>query len=149
MTASKPLSYNGTLIDNFSLTFADGRVVDVKAETGESVLRNMIATDEGAARLGEVALVPHSSPISQLGLLFFNTLFDENAACHIALGNALRFCLQGASTLSDEEFAAQGGNNSLIHVDFMIGSGQMNIDAVNADGTIEPLMRDGEWAFAA
>ncbi len=145
--ASKPLSYNGALIENFSVTFDKGRVVDVKAESGEAVLRNMIASDEGAASLGEVALVPYSSPISQSGLLFFNTLFDENAACHIALGRGLRFCLQNGATLSEEELSAQGVNYSLIHVDFMIGSDQMNIDAITADGKREPLMRHGEWAF--
>jgi aminopeptidase len=146
--ASKPLSYNGALVENFSVTFDEGRVVEVKAESGEAVLRNMIATDEGAASLGEVALVPYSSPISQAGLLFFNTLYDENAACHIALGRGLRFCLHNGSTLSDEELSAQGINYSLIHVDFMIGSDQMNIDAVTLDGRREPLMRNGEWAFA-
>jgi aminopeptidase len=145
--ASKPLSYNGALIEDFSVTFDKGRVVEVKAESGEAVLRNMIATDEGAASLGEVALVPHSSPISQSGLLFFNTLLDENAACHIALGRGMRFCLQNGSTTSEEELNAQGINYSLIHVDFMIGSDQLNIDAITVDGQREPLMRHGEWAF--
>jgi len=107
----------------------------------------MIATDEGAASLGEVALVPYSSPISQSGLLFFNTLFDENAACHIALGRGLRFCVQNGATLSEEELGAQGINTSLIHVDFMIGSDQLNIDAITAGGQREPLMRGGEWTF--
>ncbi|NTU65906.1 MAG: glycine--tRNA ligase subunit beta, partial [Chloroflexi bacterium] len=147
--ASKPLSYAGTLIEDFSLTFKDGHVVDLHAAQGEAVLRNLIATDAGASSLGEVALVPHSSPISQSGLLFFNTLFDENAACHVALGRGFPFCLRGGAELSDEEFAAQGGNNSLIHIDFMIGSDQMNIDALTADGRREPLMRSGEWAFAS
>ena len=145
--ASKPLSHNGALIENFSLTFDKGRVVEVQAESGEAVLRNLVATDEGAASLGEVALVPFSSPISQLGLLFFNTLYDENAACHIALGRALRFCLQDGPNLSDDELSAHGINHSLIHVDFMIGSVEMNIDAITADGRREPLMRNGEWAF--
>jgi aminopeptidase len=147
VTASKPLSYNGALIENFSLTFAAGRVVDVQAESGEAVLRNMIATDDGAASLGEVALVPYSSPISRSGLLFFNTLFDENAACHIALGRGLRFCLPSGPTMSEEELSARGINTSLIHVDFMIGSDQLNIDAVTVDGQREPLIRSGEWAF--
>jgi aminopeptidase len=146
--ATKPLSYNGALIENFSLTFSEGRVVEVKAESGEAVLRNLIATDEGAASLGEVALVPHSSPISQSDLLFCNTLFDENAACHIALGRGLRFCMNDGAAISDEELSAQGVNSSLIHVDFMIGSNQMNIDAITSDGRHEPLMRNGEWAFA-
>ncbi len=145
--ASKPLSYSGTLVEGFSLTFKDGHVVDLRAARGESVLRDMIATDAGASSLGEVALVPHSSPISQSGLLFFNTLFDENAASHIALGRGLRFCLQGGTGLSEEEYAARGGNNSLIHVDFMIGSGEMNIDGITTDDRREPLMRNGEWAF--
>jgi aminopeptidase len=147
VTATKPLSYNGALIDSFSVTFDEGHVVEVKAAAGEAVLRNMIATDDGAASLGEVALVPYSSPISQSGLLFFNTLFDENAACHIALGRGLRFCLQNGSTLSEEELSAQGINYSLIHVDFMIGSDQLNIDGITADGRREPLLRNGEWAF--
>jgi aminopeptidase len=145
--ASKPLSYNGALIENFSLTFDNGRVSEVQAGSGEAVLRNLIATDEGAASLGEVALVPFSSPISQSGLLYFNTLFDENAACHIALGRGLRFCLQDGLNLSDEELSARGINHSLIHVDFMIGSEHMNIDAVTSDGRREPLLRNGEWAF--
>jgi aminopeptidase len=147
VTASKPLSYNGALIEDFSITFDEGRAVDVNAKSGEAVLRNMIATDEGAASLGEVALVPYSSPISQSGLLFFNTLFDENAACHIALGRGLRFCLTNGATLSEEELRTQGINTSLIHVDFMIGSDQLNIDAITAGGQHEPLLRGGEWAF--
>ena len=145
--ASKPLSYNGTLIDDFSLTFEAGRVVKIKAAQGEETLRNMISTDAGAASLGEVALVPHNSPISQSGLLFFNTLFDENAACHIAFGRGIRYCLEGGTELSDEDYAARGGNDSLIHVDFMIGSGEMNIDGQLPGGGWEPMMRRGEWAF--
>ncbi len=145
--ASKPLSYHGALIENFSVTFDEGHVVEVTAESGEAVLRNLIATDQGAASLGEVALVPYSSPISQSGLLFFNTLFDENAACHLALGRGLRFCLQNGATLSEEELSARGVNDSLIHVDFMIGSAQMHIDGITAGGQREPLLRNGEWAF--
>jgi len=145
--ASKPLSYNGTLIDDFSLTFEAGRVVKIEAAQGEETLRNMISTDAGAASLGEVALVPHNSPISQSGLLFFNTLFDENAACHIALGRGIRYCLEGGTELSDEDYAARGGNDSLIHVDFMIGSGEMNIAGELPGGGWEPMMRRGEWAF--
>ena len=149
VTASKPLSYNGALIDRFSLTFDEGRVVKVQAEVGEAVLRNLIAMDDGAASLGEVALVPHSSPISQSGLLFYNTLYDENAACHLALGRGLRFCLQNGPTLPEEDLSRQGVNTSLIHVDFMIGSAQLNIDAITADGQREPLLRNGEWALLA
>jgi aminopeptidase len=148
VTASKPLNLRGALIENFRLTFRDGRVVDVAAESGETVLRKMIETDEGASRLGEVALVPHSSPIAQSGLLFYNTLFDENAASHIALGFAFPFNLQNGDELSEEEFVAAGGNRSLMHVDFMIGSDRMDIDGMLGDGTTEPVMRGGEWAFA-
>jgi aminopeptidase len=148
VASSRPLSYAGTLIENFRLTFAAGRVVEVAAERGADVLRNLIATDDGAGRLGEVALVPHSSPIAQSGLLFYNTLFDENAASHIALGRAYQFTIQGGTSMSEAEFAQAGGNFSLVHVDFMIGSGQMDIDGVTADGQAEPVMRGGEWAFA-
>jgi aminopeptidase len=147
VTSSKPLSYNGVLIEDFSLTFEQGRVTTVQAANGETVLRNLIATDEGAARLGEVALVPHSSPISQSGLLFYNTLYDENAASHLALGRAYRFTLEEAKQMADEAFALAGGNNSLIHVDFMIGSGQLDIDGITRNGMIQPIMRHGEWAF--
>ncbi len=145
--ASKPLSYGGQLIENFSLTFSEGRVTHVKAEKGEAILRHLVRTDEGAGRLGELALVPNSSPISQSGLLFYNTLFDENAASHIALGRGFKFALEGGNSLSDEEFARAGGNDSLVHVDFMVGSGEMNVDGMCKDGTVEPLMRRGEWAF--
>jgi aminopeptidase len=147
VTASKPLNYSGALIENFRLTFAEGRVVDVEAESGADTLRGLIASDAGAARLGEVALVPHSSPIAQSGLLFYNTLFDENAASHFALGRAYRFTLKDGATIPDEEFARAGGNNSLVHVDFMIGSAAMDIDGLADDGSTEPVMRAGEWAF--
>ncbi|MBK9714732.1 MAG: aminopeptidase [Kouleothrix sp.] len=147
VSSTRPLSLDGALIDDFSLTFAEGRVVDVRARSGESHLRRLIETDEGAGRLGEVALVPHSSPIAQSGLLFYNTLFDENAASHLALGRAYRFSLAGGEALSEEQFGQAGGNTSLIHTDFMIGSGQMDVDGVRQDGTVEPLMRAGEWAF--
>ncbi len=147
VTATKPLSHMGTLIEDFSLTFENGRAVTATATKGEAVLRQMMAVDEGAARLGEVALVPHHSPISQSGLQFHNTLFDENAASHIALGHGYQFTLRDASSLSEEEFAARGGNVSNIHVDFMIGSNQIDIDGVLADGAREPVMRSGDWAF--
>ncbi|HTP09902.1 MAG TPA: aminopeptidase [Anaerolineae bacterium] len=146
--ATKPLSYSGVMIEDFSLTFKDGHVVELHAAQGEEVLRGLVATDAGASSLGEVALVPHNSPISQSGLLFFNTLFDENAACHIALGRGFHFCVDHQADLLDEEFAARGGNQSLIHVDFMIGSDQLNIDGVTAEGRREPILRGGEWAFA-
>jgi aminopeptidase len=118
----------------------------VSAERGEAVLQQLVNTDAGAARLGELALVPHSSPVSQSGLLFYNTLFDENAASHVALGSAYKFTLGGGDTMSDEDFERAGGNRSGVHVDFMIGSGELDIDGVMANGFTEPLMRRGEWA---
>ncbi len=120
----------------------------VTAERGESVLQKLVETDAGAARLGEVALVPHSSPVSQSGLLFYNTLFDENAASHVALGSAYKFTVSGGEDMDDAAFERVGGNRSGVHVDFMIGSGQLDIDGVMANGSTEPLMRRGEWAQA-
>jgi aminopeptidase len=143
--ATKPLSWGGALIEGLSLTFEGGSVVKASAEKGEAVLRDLLRTDEGASRLGEVALVPHSSPISQSGLLFYNILYDENASNHLALGNAYKFSLQDGETMSDEAFSALGGNQSLIHIDFMIGSAEMNVDGVKEDGTLEPIMRQSEW----
>ncbi len=147
VTATKPLIYGGALIDNFSLTFKDGHVVNVKAETGEKILQDLIKSDEGAACLGEAALLPHSSPISQSGLIFYNTLYDENASCHLALGLAYRASTKDGDSLSSDEFAARGGNTSIAHVDFMIGSDALNIDGITQDGSREPVMRAGEWAF--
>lgn len=146
--ATKPLSHHGTLIEEIEMRFEAGRAVDARAARGGDVLRDMLATDEGAARLGEVALVPHSSPVSQSGHLFFNTLFDENAASHIAMGQCYASCLEGGDTLTKEEILARGGNESLIHVDWMIGSGQMDVDGVHADGEAVALMRAGEWVTA-
>jgi aminopeptidase len=146
--ASKPLSYGGALIEDFSLRFEGGRVVALHAARGEEVLRRLVETDEGAGRLGEIALVPHGSPIAQSGRLFYNTLFDENAATHVALGTAYRFTLRDGDTMDDAAFAREGGNASLVHVDFMIGSADLDIDGVRDDGTAEPLMRRGEWATA-
>lgn len=142
-----PLVYAGSVIDNFSLTFKEGRVVDFSAETGERTLEKLLSTDEGSSMLGEVALVPNSSPISQSGLLFFNTLLDENASCHLALGSAYRFSLDGGEKLTTNDFAARGGNSSLVHSDFMIGSGDLDIDGVLSSGEVEPVFRGGEWAF--
>jgi aminopeptidase len=144
--STKPLSYGGTLIENFSVAFRDGRIVDVKAARGEEVLRQLVGTDAGAERLGEIALVPHSSPISQSGVLFYNTLFDENAASHVALGSAYKFTMRGGDSMSEQEFASAGGNTSATHVDFMIGSGELDIDGLLPGGAREPLMRRGEWA---
>ena len=143
--STKPLSYGGTLIEGFTLTFEHGRVVKLSAERGEPVLRQLVETDTGAGRLGEVALVPHSSPVSQSGLLFYNTLFDENAASHVALGSAYKFTISGGDRFTDDEFERAGGNRSAVHVDFMIGSGELDVDGVLKDGTREPLMRRGEW----
>lgn len=146
--STKPLSYAGQLVENFSLQFAEGRVVKISAERGEAALRQLVETDAGAARLGEIALVPHSSPISQSGLLFYNTLFDENAASHVALGSAYKFTIAGGEDMDDAAFEQSGGNRSAAHVDFMIGSGELDIDAVDDNGRAEPLMRGGEWAEA-
>lgn len=143
--ASKPLSHQGTLIENIAVRFENGRIVEASATSGEDVLNRLISTDDGARRLGEVALVPHSSPIAQSGVLFWNTLFDENAASHIALGQAYSTCIIDGEKMDAEQLAASGANASLIHVDWMIGSGEMDVDGVAADGTTEPLMRKGEW----
>ncbi len=143
--ASKPLSHQGSLIENISVRFESGKIVEAHATAGEDVLNRLIATDEGARRLGEVALVPHSSPISESGILFWNTLFDENAASHIALGQAYSTCLIGGEKMGEEELAKLGANSSLIHVDWMIGSAAIDVDGVHADGAREPLMRQGEW----
>ena len=145
VTATKPLSHQGTMIEGIQVKFEGGRIVEARATRGEEVLRKLIDTDEGARRLGEVALVPHSSPIASSGMLFYNTLFDENAASHIALGQAYSSCLEGGDKMTPEELAAHGANDSLIHVDWMIGSGELDIDGETAIGSIEPLMRKGEW----
>ena len=146
VSSTKPLSYQGTLIDNIEVRFEGGRIVEAKASKGEAVLQKVLDTDDGARRLGEVALVPHSSPISKSGLLFYNTLFDENAACHIALGQCYSDCFVNGASLTPEQIAAQGGNKSLIHIDWMIGSGQIDIDGLDASGASTPVMRKGEWA---
>jgi aminopeptidase len=147
--ATKPLAHAGKLVDGFEMRFERGRVVHVRAEKNQAVLEKLIETDEGAARLGEVALVPHGSPISASGILFYDTLFDENASCHVALGRSYRICVAGGEGMSDEEFARAGGNDSLTHVDFMIGGERVDVDAVGKDGSTEPLMRAGEWTSAA
>src|SRR6185369_10545128 len=131
--STKPLSYGGTLIENFTLRFEGGRVVEVTADRGQEMLRQLVETDPGSARLGEIALVPHSSPVSQSGLLFYNTLFDENAASHVALGSAYKFTLRGGDEMNEPDFIAAGGNVSATHVDFMIGSGELDIDGLLAD----------------
>jgi aminopeptidase len=149
LTSTKPLSINGETIENFRLTFEAGRIVNAIAEKGETNLRNTLAMDEGASRLGEVALVPHSSPISKSNRLFYSILFDENASSHVALGAAYQFSMEGGEAMSEEAFQAAGGNQSLIHIDFMIGSGEMNVDGITTDNQTEPIMRAGEWVFEA
>lgn len=147
VTATYPLIYGGSLIEDFSFTFENGRIVKVNARKNEAILQKLVDTDEGSTRLGEVALVPVSSPVASRGHLFYDTLFDENASCHFAIGRAYRFTLTGGEELNDEEFNAAGGNTSLNHVDFMIGSPQMDIDGITENGAHEPVMRSGEWAF--
>ncbi|MFA7413141.1 MAG: aminopeptidase [Rhizobium sp.] len=144
--STKPLSHQGTLIDDIQVRFEGGRIVEARASKGEEVLLKVLDTDEGARRLGEVALVPHSSPISASGILFYNTLFDENASCHIALGQCYSKCFLDGATLGEEQIKAQGGNSSLIHIDWMIGSDKVDIDGVRTDGTRVAVMRKGEWA---
>ncbi|MDV2931921.1 aminopeptidase [Enterococcus faecalis] len=146
VSSTKPLSYAGTIISGMKFTFKDGKVVDFSAEQGEEALKNLLAIDEGAKHLGEVALVPDPSPISQSGLIFYNTLFDENASNHLAFGSAYAFNLQGGTEMSEEELAEAGLNRSQTHADFMVGSDKMNIDGIKEDGTIVPVFRNGDWA---
>ncbi|GIW35289.1 aminopeptidase [Meiothermus sp.] len=143
--STKPLSYQGSLLEEIEVRFEKGQVVEAKAKRGGEVLERVLQTDEGARSLGEVALVPHSSPIAQSGVLFYNTLFDENAASHIALGQAYSECIEGGSQLSPEALAAKGANSSLIHIDWMIGSSQIDVDGITESGQSEALMRAGEW----
>jgi len=143
--ASKPLSHQGTLMENIRCEFKDGKIVKASASAGESALQKLISTDDGASRLGEVALVPHSSPIAKSGILFWNTLFDENAASHIALGQAYSTCLIDGEKMSPAELAAHGANDSLIHVDWMIGGPTISVDGIHANGEAEPLLRSGDW----
>jgi aminopeptidase len=145
--STKPLSYNGNLIENFSLTFKEGKIIDFKAEKGNEILRSLIEIDEGSHYLGEVALVPHRSPISNTNLIFYNTLFDENASCHFAIGRAFPFCLKGGKEMSQQELQRHGLNDSLTHVDFMMGSEDLSIDGILENGEKEPLLRNGDWVF--
>lgn len=146
ISSTKPLSYAGTIISGMKFTFKDGKVVDFSAEQGEDVLAKLLDTDEGARRLGEVALVPDPSPISQSGIIFFNTLFDENASNHLALGSAYAFSVKGGTEMSDEELAEAGLNRSQTHVDFMVGSDKMDIDGIREDGSTVPIFCNGDWA---
>ena len=145
VSGTKPLSYQGTMIDEISVRFEAGRIVEAHAARGNEVLQRMIETDEGARRLGEVSLVPHSSPIASSGMLFMNTLFDENAACHIALGQAYSACLKDGDSLTEAQLASRGANSSLIHVDWMIGSNRIDVEGISASGDSAPVMRAGEW----
>lgn len=147
VSSTKPLSYGGNIIDGFKITFKNGRITEVAAAQGEEVLKQLIGTDEGSHFLGEVALVPHQSPISDSNILFYNTLFDENASNHFAIGSAYAFCIEGGKTMSQQELLDHGLNQSITHVDFMVGSSEMDIDGILADGTSEPIFRNGNWAF--
>ncbi|HEM2724486.1 TPA: aminopeptidase [Streptococcus suis] len=147
VTSTKPLSYNGNIIEGIKVTFKDGEIVDVTAEKGDEVMKKLVFDNAGARGLGEVALVPDKSPISQSGVTFFNTLFDENASNHLAIGQAYAFSIEGSTEMSQEELKEAGLNRSDVHVDFMIGSNKMNIDGIREDGTRVPIFRDGEWAI--
>ncbi|GAB2671761.1 aminopeptidase [Paenibacillus thermoaerophilus] len=144
---TKPLSYGGNIIDGFKLTFENGRIVDVSAERGLETLKSLIEMDEGSRLLGEVALVPHRSPISESNILYYNTLYDENASCHFAIGSAYAFNLKGGKEMSQDELRKAGLNTSITHVDFMIGSPELDIYGVTADGTEEPVFKQGNWAI--
>ncbi len=146
VSATKPLSHQGSLIENIRVEFKDGKIVKASASRGEEILLKVLDIDEGARRLGEVALVPHSSPISQSGILFYNTLFDENASCHIALGQCYSKCFVDGEKLTKEQIKEQGGNSSAIHIDWMIGSDDMDIDGIKQNGERVPIFRKGEWA---
>ncbi|WP_172199972.1 aminopeptidase [Saccharibacillus qingshengii] len=147
VTSTLPLNLNGRLVEQLSLTFENGRVVDYEAKSGREHLESLLDTDEGAKYLGEVALVPHNSPISQLSRVFYNTGIDENASCHFALGSCYPVNMQGGTELSQNELLARGGNSSLTHVDFMVGSDKLDIDGERPDGTIEPVFRAGRWVI--
>ncbi|MGD6774605.1 aminopeptidase [Sutcliffiella horikoshii] len=147
VSSTKPLNLNGNLVDNFSLTFKEGKVVEFSAEQGYEVLKKLLETDEGALHLGEVALVPHSSPVSKQEVIFYNTLFDENASCHLALGSAYPINIEDGAKMSKEELESKGVNTSMIHVDFMIGSEEMSIEGETEAGVKETIMSDGEWVI--
>lgn len=146
VTSTKPLSLRGSVLKGIRVTFNEGGITQVAADQGQSVFERLIETDEGARFLGEVALVPHSSPISASGLLFYNTLFDENAACHIAVGQSYSKCVTSGAGMTKEELFSRGANHSNVHTDWMIGGGEVDVDGIGADGHVEPIMRKGEWA---
>ena len=145
VSSTKPLSYQGTLIENIKVTFKEGKIIEANASKGNEVLQKVLTSDEGASRIGEVALVPHSSPISQSGIIFYNTLFDENAASHIALGQCYSKCFKGELDLTPDEISKRGGNSSMIHIDWMIGSDQIDVDGIDQNGNFVPVFRKGEW----
>ena len=147
VAASKPLNFNGNLIEGFKLTFQEGKVVDYSAEKGEEILKGLLETDEGARYLGEVALVPYDSPISQSGILFYNTLFDENASCHLALGKAYPTCIEGGESMDSVTLLQHGVNDSLLHEDFMIGTRDLDIVGTTKDGRQVQVFKDGNFAF--
>ncbi len=145
--ASMPLSYQGALIENFYFVFKEGKIVEAHAEKGEELLNSILDTDEGARYLGECALVPYDSPIRNSGILFYNTLFDENAACHLAFGEGFSSCVKDYEKYTLEEIREMGINNSIVHVDFMIGTADLSITATTFDGKEIPIFKDGNWAF--
>ena len=147
VAASRPLNFHGNLIEGFRLTFCEGRVTDFSADKGEEILRELLDTDEGARYLGEVALVPYDSPISKSGILFYNTLFDENAACHLALGKAYPTCIRDGAKMDSVTLLQHGVNDSLLHEDFMIGTRDLAIDGTTASGQVVPVFRQGNFAF--
>ena len=147
VTSKKPLNYGGNLIDNFKLTLKDGKIVDFTAEKGEEILKGLLYTDEGARYLGEVALVGYNSPISNSGLIFFNTLFDENASCHFAFGKAYPTCLKDGDNMSEQELIKNGANDSLTHVDFMVGSEELEIIGETAEGEKIQVFKNGDWVI--
>ena len=145
--STKPLSWQGSLIEDFSIRFENGKAVEVRAAKGQDALEKMIAMDEGAPCLGECALIPCDSPINNTGILFYNTLFDENASCHLALGRGFENCVEGFENMTQEQLRAMGVNDSMIHVDFMIGAPDLDITGILPDGTRVPVFRNGEWCF--
>jgi aminopeptidase len=147
LASKMPLNYGGNLINNFNLTFKDGKIVDFSAEEGYEVLKQLLETDEGAKYLGEIALVPADSPISNTNTIFYNTLFDENASCHFAFGAAYKSCISGGTEMTKEELEENGVNDSLVHVDFMVGSEDLSIDGIDANGERTPIFRNGNWAL--
>ncbi|WP_028401323.1 aminopeptidase [Ectobacillus panaciterrae] len=147
VTSTKPHPYKGNVIEKFQLTFENGRIISYTAEAGKETLDLLVNADEGSRYLGEIALVPHNSPISNTNIIFYNTLFDENASCHLAIGNAYAFNLESGKTMTKEQLEEHGANSSITHEDFMIGSAEINIDGVKEDGTREPIFRNGNWAI--